>query len=83
MAGGKEKKRGNQKAAVPASPHSPLISRRGRKMVAAGVLASATGFWILSHSDPAGINWASFLSPIVILSGYLGVGIGILLRDPA
>lgn len=42
----------------------------------------ALGFYLLSLTDPAGQNWASVVSPFVILGGYAVIGGGIVLPDP-
>lgn len=34
-------------------------------------------------TDPMGQNWASNLSPFLILGGYALIGLGIVLKDPA
>jgi len=73
--GGKEKK-SPRSAAAP-----PLISRKGWRCIAAGIAIAAVGYLLLSHTDPAGRNWASRISPVLILTGYGVVGYGILARD--
>ncbi len=86
---GKKNKRtgmGNKKftATPPASPSlsAEHISRRGKKVMGAGVLALIAGFWLLTFTDPAGQNWASTLSPFLLIAGYIVIGIGITVRDP-
>ena len=58
------------------------ISKRGRKVIAAGVGVIALGFAVLTQTDPRGQNWASVLSPFLILGGYGLVAGGIMLPDP-
>jgi len=57
------------------------ISRRGIRVILAGAALAALGFFILTKTDPAGQNWASKLSPFLILGGYAVVGAGILLPE--
>ena len=49
----------------------------------AGVGIVILGFWILTLTDPAGQNWASTLSPFLLIAGYAAIGIATVLRDPA
>lgn len=55
------------------------ISGRGKKMIFAGIGVLITGFLVLTKTDPAGQNFASHLSPFLILGGYIVIGIGIVL----
>ena len=57
------------------------ISRRGWKVIGMGIGVVALGFFILSLTDPAGKNWASNLSPFLILGGYATIAAGIVLPD--
>jgi hypothetical protein len=57
------------------------ISKRGLKIIIAGVLILITGFFVLTKTDPGGQNWASKLSPFLILGGYIIIGAGILTPD--
>jgi len=54
------------------------ISATGKKIIAAGVVVLVIGYVVLTRTDPAGQNWASTLSPFLILGGYALVGIGII-----
>jgi hypothetical protein len=54
------------------------ISATGKKIIAAGLVVLVLGYVILTRTDPAGQNWASILSPFLILGGYVLVGIGII-----
>ncbi|OGR82497.1 MAG: hypothetical protein A3J70_15245 [Elusimicrobia bacterium RIFCSPHIGHO2_02_FULL_61_10] len=58
------------------------ISLRGWKVIGGGVLTVIAGFYVLSLTDPAGRNWASTLSPFLLLGGYAAIGIGITLPGP-
>jgi hypothetical protein len=68
--------------AASAAASEPILSRRGKKVIAAGVVAVVVGFWIVTFTDPAGRNWASNLCPFVILGGYALIGVGIVTPDP-
>jgi hypothetical protein len=57
------------------------ITSRGWKVVGAGVLILALGFFVLTYTDPLGKNWASKLSPFLILGAYGIIAAGILLPD--
>ena len=60
---------------------TPVVSQRGWKVIATGVAVVLLGFWILTYTDPAGQNWASALSPALIVIGYALIGVGIVLPD--
>ncbi len=84
---GKKKDRLNpakHPAAEPARPALKLegISRRGWKVIGAGIGIVIIGYYVLSLTDPAGQNWASTLSPFLLLGGYATIGVGIVTRDP-
>ena len=57
------------------------ISRRGWKVIGIGVGIVAFGFLVLSFTDPGGQNWASNLSPFLLLGGYATIGFGIVLPE--
>lgn len=57
------------------------ISQRGKKVIFSGIFVLILGYFILTKTDPAGQNWASVLSPFLIVGGYVAVGIGILVPD--
>ncbi len=76
------KRRGDKKPnrdSLSLTSQPPLFSWWGRKMIFVGVLAVILGFWVLSASDPLGRNWASWVSPALILGGYLLIALGIIL----
>ncbi len=64
-------------------PQTPIISRRGWKLIGAGVFIVTVGFVVLSFTDPRGQNWASTLSPFLLVGGYSLIGIGIITPDPS
>lgn len=76
------KKIKTQAPSAPAPSGEPLLSRRGKIVIAAGVAVAAAGYYILTLTDPAGRNWASHLCPFLILGGYALIGAGILVPDP-
>jgi hypothetical protein len=43
-----------------------------------GILLAVLGFWVLSWCDPLGRNWASWVSPILILGGYFLIALGLI-----
>jgi hypothetical protein len=53
------------------------ISGRGKKTIAAGIGVLVLGFIVLSLTDAHGRNWASVLSPFLILGGYAVIAAGI------
>lgn len=62
-------------------PETATISRKGKKIIVLGILTAAVGYFVLTKTDPMGQNWASTLSPFLILGGYGLMGAGILLKD--
>src|SRR3954468_8476201 len=77
-----EKLASQSKTPFPAARRRPLISKRGKKVIGLGVGGVVLGFWILTYTDPAGQNWASTLSPALLVLGYALIGVGIVLPDP-
>jgi hypothetical protein len=57
------------------------LSRRGKKLVIAGVMGVALGFWVLTFADPAGQNWPSTASPAILVLSYGLVGWGLVASD--
>ncbi|MEK7690591.1 MAG: hypothetical protein AAB425_06195 [Bdellovibrionota bacterium] len=74
--GKKQKSQKTIKENIPQAPDEP-ISALGRRIIAAGVVGVICGFFVLSRTDPLGQNWASHLSPFLILGGYALIAIGI------
>jgi len=60
---------------------SQSISNRGKKVILIGIVILILGFFILTKTDPEGQNWASVLSPFLIVGGYITIAIGIILPD--
>jgi hypothetical protein len=59
------------------------LSARGKKTIGGGIAVLALGFYVLTLTDPSGRNWASTLSPLLILGAYAIIAFGIFLPDPA
>jgi hypothetical protein len=59
------------------------VSRRGKKVIGIGIGTVVLGFWILTYTDPAGQNWASTVSPALLVLGYALIGVGIILPEPS
>jgi hypothetical protein len=74
----KNKKTFKEKVPAPPPP-SEILSPRGKTLVAAGGALVLLGFAVLSRADSMGRNWASSLSPFLILGGYAAIGIGLFL----
>ncbi|MFH1378977.1 MAG: hypothetical protein ABII23_01745 [bacterium] len=74
----KDKKKNRQKQPAENTQELIGISKRGKKIIAGGIGILMLGFYILSKTDPAGQNWASILSPFLILGGYAVIAIGII-----
>jgi hypothetical protein len=58
-----------------------LLSPHSKKLVFAGLCLVLFGFWILTYTDPAGQNWASTLSPLLLVLGYFFIGLGSVMRN--
>jgi hypothetical protein len=79
----KDKKKGHQSEnqsddTTSASP----ISKRGWKVIFSGIGVVILGYIVLSLADPKGQNFASRLSPLLIIGGYATIGVGIITKDP-
>ncbi|MFH1723217.1 MAG: hypothetical protein ABII00_01210 [Elusimicrobiota bacterium] len=57
------------------------ITSRGKKTIAAGIALLVVGFFVLTLTDPEGRNWASQLSPLLILGAYAVIAVGIFLPE--
>ena len=74
----KNKHRLSQQSATQPSQDVGGISARGWKVIGIGAGVVTLGFIVLCFTDPAGQNWASTLSPFLILGGYGTIAAGIL-----
>jgi len=52
---------------------------QNKKFFFLGVLGILAGFGVLTLTDPQGQNWASYLSPILLVIGYSLMGVGFVL----
>jgi len=75
-----QKKKGISPSPIPLEGES--ITYRGMLTIGGGVGVLALGFFVLTLTDPAGSNWASHVSPLLILGGYAVIAAGIFLPDP-
>ena len=57
------------------------ISKIGKKVIGVGIGLLIIGFFILTKTDPEGQNWASIVSPFLIVGGYITIAVGIILPD--
>ncbi|MDD5688370.1 MAG: hypothetical protein PHE88_11140 [Elusimicrobia bacterium] len=54
------------------------ISKRGKIVILAGIGLVIVGFLVLTKTNPQGDNWASILSPFLLIGGYITIAIGII-----
>ena len=57
------------------------ISKRGIKAIFSGLFVLLAGFLLLTKTDPMGQNFASDISPFLIIGGYIIIGMGIILPE--
>lgn len=57
------------------------ISKKGWKIIIISICTLILGFILLKFTNPEGDNWASILSPIVIVLSYIFIAVGILAKD--
>lgn len=57
------------------------ISKKGFKIIIFSIFSLAIGFLLLRFTNSEGDNWASIVSPIIIISSYIFIAIGILAKD--
>lgn len=82
--GKKDKKNIKKGGNSPPDPvKSPILSKRGWKVVYGGLGTVTLGFIVLCFTDPHGQNFASTLSPFLVIAGYALIAIGIITKDPA
>ena len=74
----KNKHRHSQQAAVQQAQGAGGITSKGWKVIGCGAGTVVLGFIVLCFTDPAGQNWASTISPFLILGGYGAIAAGIL-----
>lgn len=54
------------------------ISSRGKIIIGVGIGLLTLGFFILTKTNPQGDNWASVVSPILLIGGYITIALGII-----
>lgn len=79
--GDKKQKKRSPAATQPAETVDIGISKRGWKIIFSGIAGLVIGFVLLSFTNPEGNNWASIVSPVVIILSYVCIAIGILTKD--
>ena len=62
---------------APAISHE-MVSKRGKIVIAVGIGLVVIGFLVLTKTNPQGDNWASILSPFLLIGGYITIAIGII-----
>lgn len=77
----KRKREGGTEEKGAAIPALSPISRKGWKVIGAGLGCLVLGFIVLSMTDPRGQNWASTVSPFLLIAGYVLIGFGIVTKD--
>ncbi len=71
-----------QLTAVPAAPVSRIsFPSSAKKWLLAGLFSVVVGFVLLCWTDPSGQNWASTLSPFLLVGGYVLLGVGFYQAD--
>ena len=78
----KDKKRRETLSQPDAATEQPVTSTRGWKLIGIGIGIVVLGFIVLCFTDPRGQNFASKLSPFLIIGGYTLIGFGIVQKDP-
>ena len=63
---------------IPPAVTLPVISKRGKIIIAAGIGLVIAGFLVLTKTNPQGDNWASIVSPFLLIGGYITIAIGII-----
>jgi len=56
------------------------ITKTGWKIIICSVISLAIGFFLLTFTNPEGNNWASIISPIIIVLSYIFIAIGIVAK---
>ena len=77
----KDKTKKKYPAADAEAGKQPILSKKGWKIAGIGLSLVIAGFVVLSFTDPRGQNFASHLSPFLIIGGYVVIGVGIVAKD--
>lgn len=70
---------GDLPASPSGGPKRQGISRRGKIVILCGIGLLVIGFFILTKTNPEGSNWASIVSPLLLIGGYITIALGIIL----
>lgn len=78
--------RRNREVQAPAtsasSPTGAQFSPLAKKWIWMGIGFVLLGFFLVTHTDPAGANWASHVAPLLLVGGYAAIGIGLSFLKP-
>ena len=55
-----------------------VISSYGKKIILFSIIFLIIGFVLLKFTDSEGTNWASTISPFIIIFSYIGIAVGII-----
>lgn len=56
----------------------PVISKKGKIVILIGIGLVVIGFLVLTKTNPQGDNWASIVSPFLLIGGYITIALGII-----
>ncbi len=56
------------------------ISKRGRKILTFGIIGYVLAFIILAMVDSEATNWASVVSPVLFVSSFIVISLGIIAK---
>lgn len=73
--------RPSEKGVSVSASDGEAISPAGKRTIGAGIAVLILGFVFLTLTDPYGRNWASTVSPLLILGAYVIIAYGIFLPD--
>ncbi|HAM39544.1 MAG: hypothetical protein A2474_03735 [Elusimicrobia bacterium RIFOXYC2_FULL_34_12] len=66
------------KVIQPSQNQEKMLSKRGKTIIFVGIGILILGYIILTKTNPQGDNWASIISPFLLVGGYITVAIGII-----
>jgi len=73
-------KEDRKKAEKPAQKAEDGISKRGKKILAFGIVEYVLAFVVLAMVNSEATNWASVLSPIMFVSSFIIISLGIIAK---
>jgi len=56
------------------------ISKNGKIIILLSILGLIIGFFLLKFTNSEGDNWASILSPIFLITSYIFIAVGIIVK---